>query len=198
MKTLREYVDQLDEISRRDFLKGAGAAAATAALGGGAVLAKKHYDEKNPRVLSIKEANAVFSSVYCYALLQNPNAREVKGYNPDMIAQLKEQLMKFAQHTPYFVIAKGPEERENYDLIQVSSSQNVDSTKKLYQEIYNSFSTWEPDNKDFVQVVEKAPLFVNRLKVLNNTKEFQESQLEETAAESDVDRVIQLSREMRR
>ena len=27
MKTLREYLDQLDEISRRDFLKGAGAAA---------------------------------------------------------------------------------------------------------------------------------------------------------------------------
>ena len=27
MKTLREYIDQLDEISRRDFIKGAGAAA---------------------------------------------------------------------------------------------------------------------------------------------------------------------------
>lgn len=33
MKTLREYIDILDEISRRDFLKGAGAAAAGAALG---------------------------------------------------------------------------------------------------------------------------------------------------------------------
>jgi hypothetical protein len=33
MKTLREYIDQLDEISRRDFLKGAGAAAGAAALG---------------------------------------------------------------------------------------------------------------------------------------------------------------------
>jgi hypothetical protein len=33
MKTLREYLDQLDEISRRDFLRGAGAAAAGAALG---------------------------------------------------------------------------------------------------------------------------------------------------------------------
>ena len=31
MKTLREYVDQLDEISRRDFLKGAGATAGLAA-----------------------------------------------------------------------------------------------------------------------------------------------------------------------
>jgi hypothetical protein len=28
MKTIREYIDQLDEISRRDFLKGAGAVAA--------------------------------------------------------------------------------------------------------------------------------------------------------------------------
>jgi hypothetical protein len=34
MKTLREYIDQLDEISRRDFLKGAGAALGAAALGG--------------------------------------------------------------------------------------------------------------------------------------------------------------------
>lgn len=34
MKTLREYIDQLDEISRRDFLKGAGAAAVGAAAGG--------------------------------------------------------------------------------------------------------------------------------------------------------------------
>lgn len=33
MKTLREYIDQLDEISRRDFLKGAGAAAAGAVVG---------------------------------------------------------------------------------------------------------------------------------------------------------------------
>lgn len=33
MKTLREYIDQLDEISRRDFLKGAGAAAGLAAVG---------------------------------------------------------------------------------------------------------------------------------------------------------------------
>jgi hypothetical protein len=33
MKTLREYIDILDEISRRDFLKGAGAAAAGAAIG---------------------------------------------------------------------------------------------------------------------------------------------------------------------
>ena len=33
MKTLREYIDQLDEISRRDFLKGAAATAGLAAMG---------------------------------------------------------------------------------------------------------------------------------------------------------------------
>lgn len=33
MKTLREYIDRLDEISRRDFLKTAGAAAVGAAIG---------------------------------------------------------------------------------------------------------------------------------------------------------------------
>lgn len=33
MKTLREYIDKLDEISRRDFLKGAGVGAVAGALG---------------------------------------------------------------------------------------------------------------------------------------------------------------------
>jgi hypothetical protein len=33
MKTLREYIDQLDEISRRDFLKGAGALGVVATAG---------------------------------------------------------------------------------------------------------------------------------------------------------------------
>jgi hypothetical protein len=33
MKTLREYIDQLDEISRRDFLKGAGVAAVSGMTG---------------------------------------------------------------------------------------------------------------------------------------------------------------------
>jgi len=34
MKTLREYIDQLDEISRRGFLKGAGVAAVAGGTGG--------------------------------------------------------------------------------------------------------------------------------------------------------------------
>ena len=38
MKTLREYIDQLDEISRRDFLKGAGVAAVAGAVGTGAYM----------------------------------------------------------------------------------------------------------------------------------------------------------------
>jgi hypothetical protein len=33
MKTIREYIDHLDEISRRDFIKGAGATAGLAAMG---------------------------------------------------------------------------------------------------------------------------------------------------------------------
>jgi hypothetical protein len=49
MKTLREYIDQLDEISRRDFLKGLGAAAVAGAGIGSANaqdinLVQKQYD----------------------------------------------------------------------------------------------------------------------------------------------------------
>jgi colicin import membrane protein len=49
MKTLREYIDQLDEISRRDFLKGAGATAGLAAMGnvkGQVTPAPSNYAEK--------------------------------------------------------------------------------------------------------------------------------------------------------
>ena len=59
MKTLREYIDQLDEISRRDALKYAGATAAGAALGVAGVDALQNrpnsYDEKylNPKVWTV-------------------------------------------------------------------------------------------------------------------------------------------------
>ncbi len=51
MKTLREYLDQLDEISRRDFLKGAGATAGLAAVGGLPNLAKANTPAA-PKVLA--------------------------------------------------------------------------------------------------------------------------------------------------
>ena len=51
MKTLREYIDRLDEISRRDFLKGAGLAAAGAALSKSSYAhGKKNKNFDDPRV----------------------------------------------------------------------------------------------------------------------------------------------------
>jgi hypothetical protein len=49
MKTLREYIDQLDEISRRDFLKGAGAAAVAGAGGYVAGRASNSQQKSLPR-----------------------------------------------------------------------------------------------------------------------------------------------------
>jgi hypothetical protein len=47
MKTLREYIEILDEISRRDFLKGAGATAGLAAMGGANAAPFKHTTSKD-------------------------------------------------------------------------------------------------------------------------------------------------------
>jgi hypothetical protein len=44
MKTIREYIDHLDEISRRDFIKGAGATAGLAAMGSAQADWKKQAD----------------------------------------------------------------------------------------------------------------------------------------------------------
>ena len=60
MKTLRETLDQLDEISRRDLLKGAGAAAGAAAIGGAGYLAGR---------VSIFEQKAAFALGYCEQFL---------------------------------------------------------------------------------------------------------------------------------
>ena len=51
MKTLREYIDQLDEISRRDFLRGAGAAALGGAIGYKMQSQTSSKFDKNPKVV---------------------------------------------------------------------------------------------------------------------------------------------------
>jgi len=57
MKTLREYIDQLDEISRRDFLKGVGATAGLAATGGaGSALGQTATAQQNTAATAAEKA----------------------------------------------------------------------------------------------------------------------------------------------
>jgi hypothetical protein len=61
MKTLREYINQLDEISRRDFLKGAGAAAGLAATD--AISAPfKHSQNVDPMTDKVQSKNSTVVS----------------------------------------------------------------------------------------------------------------------------------------
>ena len=70
MKTLREYIDQLDEISRRDFLKGAGAAAVAAAAGS-AIAQQSRY--------SSEDVKTIIQGVELYFALSSREATTSKG-----------------------------------------------------------------------------------------------------------------------
>ena len=71
MKTLREYIDQLDEISRRDFLKGAGAAAVAGAAG--YKVGQDSSNNKNPYTvdsLTKEDLTAIDTFLTWYALVR--------------------------------------------------------------------------------------------------------------------------------
>ena len=61
MKTLREYIDQLDEISRRDFLRGAGATAGLAAVGSAGYLSGK---------VEVYTKNSAYEWGYCWTMIR--------------------------------------------------------------------------------------------------------------------------------
>jgi TonB family protein len=89
MKTLREYIDQLDEINRRDFLKGAGATAGLAALGtAGVAKAGDIEKEKLPHEYSAQDAKLkVYGDLVRNAVVRNIvfNPASVGNYNPAVI-----------------------------------------------------------------------------------------------------------------
>lgn len=77
MKTLREYMDQLDEISRRDFLKGAGAAAVAGATGGAKAQWVKDPDYKDPMDDVVYRSWSNRSTNGLATLQFNQNARQL-------------------------------------------------------------------------------------------------------------------------
>ena len=69
MKTLRETIDQLDEISRRGFLKGAGAAAVAGATGG--ATASSHDPNTNVTSFDADDINIINKFLELYWLVKN-------------------------------------------------------------------------------------------------------------------------------
>jgi hypothetical protein len=72
MKTLREYIDQLDEISRRDALKYAGATAAGAALG---VAGKTAYDQSSASITIPNDPQIHWLISYIEEMTNHPHSR---------------------------------------------------------------------------------------------------------------------------
>jgi len=96
MKTLREYIDQLDEISRRDFLKGAGATAGIAALGI-PNLAKAELSQEN--------WEKILGMMVLYMACKGPYPRELQNGRsvtvpPAVCQQANDLIRKFATSYP--------------------------------------------------------------------------------------------------
>jgi hypothetical protein len=97
MKTLREYIDKIDEISRRDFLRGAGAVAGATAVGGtGYLQGKKEVYERNvaqslgfieefiylmpEKWAQDSKIKRILSEYYYWSKRLDPNIRSTKEY----------------------------------------------------------------------------------------------------------------------
>jgi len=92
MKTLREYIDQLDEISRRGFLKGAGAAAVSGAVGTGSLFpktAKAEYSTYSLTEDDVQYIMALLAMIYfgMYGKLRN---RAIPAAARNVLRNLKE------------------------------------------------------------------------------------------------------------
>jgi hypothetical protein len=98
MKTLREYIDQLDEISRRDFLKGAGATAGLAAVGAPKDSSAQTLPDE------MWEKLALICTLYIACKGPYQNAEATKGRTvvipPDVCQRTKQLIQKFIKGYP--------------------------------------------------------------------------------------------------
>ena len=95
MKTLREYIDQLDEISRRDFLKGAGATAGLAALGT-PNFAKAQRIDADDKTTNEK----IVAMLYLYHACKNPYANPKFQVPASICQQCNSLIQKFIKAYP--------------------------------------------------------------------------------------------------
>jgi hypothetical protein len=153
MKTLREYIDQLDEISRRDFLKGAGATAGLAAMGAAApakatdFTSYPRYGEYgDPRGPTRHIINDVLV-LYYYLKLYRPN--------DPLIQEIQNAIQNFFKSNP-----------ENKDFVKTS-----------WAEIGPNFAQFQKDNPDAYAKRGKEFFSTARqiLAKFNNLSEFNEN-----------------------
>jgi TAT (twin-arginine translocation) pathway signal sequence len=175
MKTLREYINQLDEISRRDFIKGAGATAGLAAMG----------------APGLALANSPYINSFTYQQIDKIIAQSLFLYNYTKDWQGNEQIARqMMQHiNNYLAIKPGQKSvvERLYDRIQ----QLTNDTKQNNPERYNTQRNSSLKHVDNLNLSWQF-IFDNFKNNQTPTNENVEQDVDETATPDAVKRIEQL------
>jgi hypothetical protein len=163
MKTLREYIDQLDEISRRDFIKGAGATAGLAAMGApGLALANSPYINS----FTYRQIDKIIAqSLFLYSLTKDWSGKEqiarqmmqhinnylaVEPNRKPVVTQMYERVQQLTNDNKQ-------NKPELYDTQRNSSLKHVDNLNLSWQFIFDNFKNNQtPTNENVEQGVDEA------------------------------------------
>jgi len=153
MKTLREYIDQLDEISRRGFLQGAGAAAVAGAAGGATGQSFTNQEERDRNTIKIAKIAAECAGWYWLAWEISGSKNETlksKAYALSSVAEKyigeknTDNIIKpIISNDSYAQMMKNPD-----DLRQV-----VHGCDKFYVKVMNAVNTPRPNMESVQQGV---------------------------------------------
>jgi ABC-type transporter Mla subunit MlaD len=160
MKTLREYIEILDEISRRDFLKGAGAAlggAALASVAGQTQAAAPGSSKPTAEFSKTSSVNPLYKVMVIQAICQAEaqGHRRVAGDKPDAFDLTVQKPPYFTGWFDPATIAKAEKVSENA-ITNFSSKINLaqrEEFRKLQSEAYR---TVEGAYRSFAQKDKKS------------------------------------------
>jgi hypothetical protein len=169
MKTIRETIDQLDEISRRDLLKGAGAAALGAAGGLGGKAAYDANKANGAYDIPLEEHDVLINVIASYVAYKQPSAKNQPGYDPNMPNLIKNELNKFIALHPKIV----GYEVETANNKKLKASAPVVNTRDWINDIYKSWSVQM--DADDVRMIQLAPGWLKKFQIMTQgTNEFNE------------------------
>jgi len=161
MKTLREYIDQLDEINRRDFLKGAGAAAGLAATGGASAVIPNSGAPKLEDVKWIQYAVdlALLSKDNKQITVANQLSGEIKNYSkkyPDAktVDGTKSLIEVMLTGRPTFLNNLKQSKPDTYDKYVNDLTKNQELILRKLQEINSKVEIEEASNDTVARVLE--------------------------------------------
>jgi predicted phage tail protein len=173
MKTLREYIDQLDEISRRDFIKGAGATAGLAAIGApGVAFANSNFTY---RLID----KVIVQSLFLYNYTKDWQgkeqiARQMMQHINDYLAidpNRKSVITQRYQQVQQLTNDNKQNKSELYDTQRNNSLKHVDTLNREWQFIFDNFKNNQtPTNENIEELEETSDDAVARILELSKNK----------------------------